>query len=110
MDSFDFDLRRLPVNTATHAPQSTSGRVARRRAGYSLAWMASFITFAAHAAGGVVISQVYGGGGNAGAPLSNDFIELHNESTAPLVLDGWSVQYASATGNRDRKSTRLNSS
>ena len=26
----------------------------------------------------VVISQVYGGGGNAGATLTNDFIELFN--------------------------------
>ncbi len=30
-----------------------------------------------HAAG-VVISQVYGGGGNSGATLKNDFIELFN--------------------------------
>jgi hypothetical protein len=29
-------------------------------------------------ASGVVISQVYGGGGNSGAPLHNDFIELFN--------------------------------
>jgi uncharacterized protein len=27
---------------------------------------------------GVVISQVYGGGGNAGAPYNSDFIELFN--------------------------------
>ena len=32
----------------------------------------------AFAAGNVVISQVYGGGGNAGATFKNDFIELHN--------------------------------
>jgi predicted extracellular nuclease len=55
--------------------------------------------FLCYAATGVVISQVYGGGGNSGAPLANDFIELHNQSTAALPLDGWSVQYASATGN-----------
>ncbi|MBC8075664.1 MAG: ExeM/NucH family extracellular endonuclease, partial [Chloroflexales bacterium] len=47
---------------------------------------------------GVVISQVYGGGGNSGAPLRNDFIELFNRGTSPVALDGWSVQYASATG------------
>ncbi len=28
----------------------------------------------------VGISQVYGGGGNAGAPYKNDFIELFNRS------------------------------
>jgi uncharacterized protein len=46
----------------------------------------------------VVVSQVYGGGGNSGATLQNDFIELYNRSDAPVSLDGWSVQYASATG------------
>ncbi|HEY4217914.1 MAG TPA: DNA/RNA non-specific endonuclease [Gemmatimonadaceae bacterium] len=46
----------------------------------------------------VVISQVYGGGGNSGAPLSNDYIELHNRSPQAVTVDGWSVQYASAAG------------
>ena len=50
------------------------------------------------ASDGVVISQVYGGGGNAGASFTHDFIELFNRGTAPVVLDGMSVQYASATG------------
>lgn len=47
----------------------------------------------------VVISQVYGGGGNSGAPLRNDFIELFNRGNSPVSLNGWSVQYASATGD-----------
>ena len=47
---------------------------------------------------GVVISQVYGGGGNSGAPYTHDFIELFNRGTAPVSLAGWSLQYASATG------------
>ncbi len=46
----------------------------------------------------VVISQVYGAGGNAGAVLRNDYIELFNRGTTTVSLDGWSVQYASATG------------
>src|SRR5258705_2818123 len=46
---------------------------------------------------GVVISQVYGGGGNAGGQFKNDFIELHNRGTDPVNLNGWSVQYAAAT-------------
>jgi DNA/RNA endonuclease G (NUC1) len=50
-------------------------------------------------AGEVVISQVYGGGGNSGAPLSNDYIELFNRGTQPVSLNGWSVQYASSTGS-----------
>ena len=47
---------------------------------------------------GVVISQVYGGGGNSGAPWRNDFIELFNRGTSPVSLNGWSVQYTSAAG------------
>jgi uncharacterized protein len=46
----------------------------------------------------VVVSQVYGGGGNSGATFTNDFIELYNRGTAPVPLAGWSVQYGSATG------------
>ena len=46
----------------------------------------------------VVISQVYGAGGNSGALLSNDYIELFNRGATTVSLDGWSVQYASATG------------
>lgn len=47
----------------------------------------------------VVISQVYGGGGNSGATYTNDFIELFNASPNSVSIDGWSVQYASATGS-----------
>ncbi len=46
----------------------------------------------------VVISQVYGAGGNAGATLRNDFIELFNRGNTPVDLTGWSIQYAPATG------------
>jgi hypothetical protein len=46
----------------------------------------------------LVISQVYGGGGNSGAQYTHDFIELHNPSSAPLSTAGMSLQYASATG------------
>src|SRR5215831_2239670 len=48
---------------------------------------------------GVVISQIYGGGGNSGATLKNDFIELMNRSSAAVNVSGWSVQYASSTGS-----------
>src|SRR5690242_18900877 len=47
---------------------------------------------------GVVISQVYGGGGNAGAQFTNDFIELFNRGGTSVDLSTWSVQYTSATG------------
>ncbi len=45
---------------------------------------------------GAVISEAYGGGGNSGATLTNDFIELGNRGSAPVSLDGWTVQYLPA--------------
>jgi DNA/RNA endonuclease G (NUC1) len=47
----------------------------------------------------IVISQVYGAGGNAGAIFQNDYVELYNRGTAPVDVRGWSLQYASASGN-----------
>lgn len=46
----------------------------------------------------VVISQVYGGGGNSGATYKNDFIEIFNRGTTAVDLTNWSVQYASYNG------------
>ena len=53
---------------------------------------------AAASASGVVISQVYGGGGNSGATLRNDFIELFNSGGSTVDVTNWSVQYSSASG------------
>lgn len=46
----------------------------------------------------VVISQVYGAGGNSGATYKNDFVELYNPGSDAVSVAGWSIQYASATG------------
>jgi hypothetical protein len=46
----------------------------------------------------LVVSQVYGGGGNAGAPYANDFVEVFNSGTTPVSVEGWSIQYATAAG------------
>lgn len=46
----------------------------------------------------IVISQVYGGGGNSGATFTNDFIELFNPGSQAVSVAGWSVQYASSVG------------
>jgi DNA/RNA endonuclease G (NUC1) len=46
----------------------------------------------------VVISQVYGGGGNSGAAFQNDFVELYNPDVVPHDLSGWTIQYGAATG------------
>ncbi len=52
----------------------------------------------AQAAGDVVISQAYGGGGNTGATWTNDFVELFNRSSNSVSLSGMCLQYFSATG------------
>jgi predicted extracellular nuclease len=51
----------------------------------------------------VVVSQVYGGGGNSGATYRNDFIELFNRGATPVDVTGWSVQYAAAAGSTWQK-------
>ncbi len=74
-------------------------RVARL-AGTTLAMAVIFsAATAAASTSGVVISQVYGGGGNSGATYKNDFIELFNAGPTAVSLNGWSVQYASASGS-----------
>jgi len=57
-----------------------------------------FGTLSAFSQTGLVISQIYGGGGNSGAQYTNDFIELYNPTTAAISTSGLSVQYASSTG------------
>jgi endonuclease G, mitochondrial len=47
----------------------------------------------------VVISQLYGGGGNSGATYSADFVELYNPTSDPVSLEEWSLQYTSSTGS-----------
>jgi predicted extracellular nuclease len=47
----------------------------------------------------IVISQVYGGGGNTGATFKNDFIELYNGGSSSVDVTDWSVQYASSAGS-----------
>jgi uncharacterized protein len=59
----------------------------------------SCLPAAAAGSSSLVISQVYGGGGNSGALYTNDFIEIFNLGTSTVNLNGWSVQYASATGS-----------
>ncbi len=46
----------------------------------------------------VQISQIYGGGGNNGGLYNADFVELRNTGNTAVSLQGWSLQYAPATG------------
>lgn len=43
----------------------------------------------------VVISQVYGGNGSV---FASDYVELFNNGSAAVDINGWSIQYASANG------------
>ena len=67
---------------------------------------------ATNSASRVVISQVFGGGGNLGPPAgayNADFVELYNRSGTSVDLSGWSVQYASpaAAGGFDNAGDRV---
>ncbi len=57
--------------------------------------------------GQVVISQIYGGGGNSGATYTHDFIEIFNQGSTGVDITGWSVQYASASGSFGTSKTDL---
>ena len=47
----------------------------------------------------LVVSQVYGGGGNSGATYKNDFVEIFNRGASSVSVANWSIQYASSTGS-----------
>jgi predicted extracellular nuclease len=86
----------------------------RRRAVFTAAGLAAGLLItvnvlpASAEPGSVVISQAYGGGGNSGAPLEADFVELFNRTASPVSLDGWSVQYASASGTGNFANGKVN--
>ncbi|GAA3644997.1 ExeM/NucH family extracellular endonuclease [Microbacterium marinilacus] len=63
-----------------------------------LAALAPAAALAAPDGQGVVISEVYGGGGNSGAVYTHDFVELYNPTDEPVALDGLGLEYRSATG------------
>jgi len=59
----------------------------------------------------LVISQVYGGGGNASATYTNDFIEIFNRgnTTIDFSVTPYSVQYAAATSSFSTNKTDITS-
>jgi hypothetical protein len=47
--------------------------------------------------GNLVLGEVYAAGGNSGAAYANDYVELFNRGASPVAVDGWTLQYASAS-------------
>jgi hypothetical protein len=59
----------------------------------------------------LVISQVYAGGNNSGAPFQNDFVDLFNRGTTTVdfSITPYSVQYAGVGSNFGSSKTNLTS-
>ena len=89
-----FTVDSLTQITATVPSTANTGPVTVVTANRGTATGPSFTVMQAP----VLISQVYGAGGNTGALLNADYVELYNRSDAAVNLSGWSVQYASASG------------
>jgi len=47
--------------------------------------------------GSLVVGELYAAGGNSGAVYANDYVELFNRGASPVAVDGWTLQYASAS-------------
>ncbi len=91
----------MPALERGAAGAHQTGKGMNRTTGRVAAWalvLCTVLGMTGEAGAQVVVSQVYGGGGNSGATLRSDFIELRNTGSAAVSLDGWSVQYASAAG------------
>ena len=71
-----------------------------KKKAYSLLVIAAFAV-STHASAQILINEVYpGGGSSTGTPAyTRDFVELYNTSSTAFSLTGFSLQYASATGN-----------
>ncbi|SBN61336.1 Predicted extracellular nuclease [Curtobacterium sp. 9128] len=62
--------------------------------------LASVSVASANTAGtGLVIAEAYLKGGSANAAFNKKFVEIANPTDVPVSLDGWSLQYRSATGS-----------
>lgn len=78
------------------SPRARRGLVATITAALALAPLATLAPAVANPGGtALVISEVYGGGGNSGATYTHDFIELYNPTDEPVALDGHVVEYFS---------------
>ena len=100
--SASFTVNSSTQITATAPAGVTSGPITVITPGGQVVSSSSFTVASAAK---VVISQVYGGGGNSGATYKNDFIELYNSGTVSVDLSTYAVQYASSTGTTWQETT-----
>ncbi|MBR8740934.1 endonuclease/exonuclease/phosphatase family protein, partial [Nocardiopsis sp. MG754419] len=85
----------MPPDTTPHPrrrPLATGATLAALALGATLVAPVPVLA----AADAPVVSEVYGGGGNSGAELRHDFVELGNPTAEAIDLSGWSVQYLPA--------------
>jgi 5'-nucleotidase len=59
---------------------------------------------------GLVISEVYGGGGNSGATYDADYVELYNPTDAAISVAGDYIHYRSANGGSGGSPAQLTGS
>jgi hypothetical protein len=48
-------------------------------------------------AGSIVVGELFASGGNTGAVYANDYVELFNRGAGDVSVNGWTLQYASAS-------------
>ncbi len=62
-------------------------------------WTANYTSKSLTSIPDVIITQVYGGGGNSGATFKSDFIELFNTTNSDINITGWCLYYLAATSS-----------
>ncbi|MFF5625649.1 ExeM/NucH family extracellular endonuclease [Microbacterium sp. NPDC012755] len=93
------DGAREGLASSAHRKRGRIGALAATCiAALSLGSLVATPAFASTDGTGVVINEAYLSGGSAGAAFTNKFVELYNPTSAPITLDGKSLQYRSATG------------
>lgn len=107
--AFAWGMTLVPASSGCSAPTSDEPTSASRAEaeGESLGRVSLALEAGAEggaglpiARGALVISQVYGGGGDDGdATFNRDFVELYNKSNATVSLEGLALQVAGATAD-----------
>jgi uncharacterized protein len=64
----------------------------------TILYLVPFLALSVPVGAQVVISQIYGAGGNSGATYNSDYVELYNTGSSAVTMSSWQVAYASAAG------------